>query len=168
MMATHMLAMPSAARSRHSSFTPRAKPMFSLTIRRHLRLILMALAIFSGSSSISTTSAASMAASEPRAPMAIPISARDSTGASLMPSPTKASLRRPPHSLSSSSTQDTLSAGSSSARYSVRPTSEATFLATGSASPVSMTVFSTPARRSSAMACLDVSFNSSAMTMWPL
>ena len=36
----------------------------------------MALAIFSGSSSISTTSAASMAASEPMAPMAMPISAR--------------------------------------------------------------------------------------------
>ena len=32
------------------------------------------------------------AASEPMAPIAMPISARDSTGASLMPSPTKASL----------------------------------------------------------------------------
>ncbi len=36
-----------------------------------------------------------MAASEPRAPMAMPTSARDSTGASLMPSPTKASFSLP-------------------------------------------------------------------------
>ena len=40
--------------------------------------------IFNGSSSIKTTSAASMAASLPRPPIAIPISARESTGASLI------------------------------------------------------------------------------------
>ena len=62
----------------------------------HLREMRMALAIFIGSSSISTTSAASMAASEPIAPIAMPISARLSTGASLMPSPTKASFRLRP------------------------------------------------------------------------
>ena len=44
---------------------------------------------------MSTMSAASMAASEPMAPMAMPMSARVSTGASLMPSPTKASLPLP-------------------------------------------------------------------------
>ena len=82
------------------------------TIRRHLREMRMALEIFKGSSSISTTSAASMAASEPMAPMAMPISARDSTGASLMPSPTKASL--PSALLSRRSTCATLSAGRSS------------------------------------------------------
>ena len=54
------------------------------------RAMRMASAILAGSSSIRTTSAASMAASEPRAPMAMPTSARDKTGASLMPSPTKA------------------------------------------------------------------------------
>ena len=50
----------------------------------------MALEIFNGSSSINTISAASMAASLPKAPIAIPISALDNTGASLIPSPTKA------------------------------------------------------------------------------
>ncbi len=45
-----------------------------------------------GSSSISTMSAASIAASDPMAPMAIPISALERTGASLMPSPTNASF----------------------------------------------------------------------------
>ncbi len=74
----------------------------------------MALAIFIGSSSISTTSAASMAASEPMAPMAMPMSARPSTGASLMPSPTKASFSFSDLFFSSSSTFATLSAGSSS------------------------------------------------------
>ena len=64
----------------------------------------MALDIFMGSSSIRTTSAASMAASEPIAPMAMPISARESTGASFMPSPTKASLPFLPVSASSFST----------------------------------------------------------------
>ena len=52
----------------------------------------MALAIWSGSSSIRTMSAASMAASLPIAPIAMPMSARVRTGASLMPSPTNASL----------------------------------------------------------------------------
>ena len=86
----------------------------------------MALAIFSGSSSISTTSAASMAASEPIAPMAMPISARLSTGASLMPSPTNASLSLPPLSASSFSTCATLSAGSSSLCTSSTPSAPAT------------------------------------------
>ena len=91
-MAAHILAAPTATSSRHKALTIRAKAMFSYTMRMHLREMRMALAIFRGSSSISTTSAASMAASEPMAPMAMPISARDSTGASLTPSPTKASL----------------------------------------------------------------------------
>ena len=52
-------------------------------------------AILDGLSSISTTSAASMAASLPSAPIAIPTSARASTGASLMPSPTKATVPFP-------------------------------------------------------------------------
>ena len=69
-----------------------AKTMFCRTIRSVFREIFMARAILEGLSSISTMSAASMAASEPMAPMAMPMSARVSTGASLMPSPTKASL----------------------------------------------------------------------------
>ena len=46
-------------------------------------------AALEGMSSMRTTSAASTAASEPMAPMAIPTSARASTGASLMPSPSQ-------------------------------------------------------------------------------
>ena len=80
-----------------------------------LRAIRIASEICCGSSYISTTSAASMAASEPIAPIATPMSARASTGASLMPSPTKASIPSPAFFCeSSSSTFSTLSAGKSS------------------------------------------------------
>ena len=106
----------------------------------------MALAIFRGSSSISTTSAASMAASEPMAPMAMPISARDSTGASLMPSPTKASLRLVGFAAAGASTCSTLSGRQQLAVHLVH----AQFCGHAGrpprwTSPVSMTVFSTPA-----------------------
>ena len=87
--------------------------MFSYTMRMHLREIFIALDIFSGSSSMSTTSAASMAASEPIAPIAMPMSARESTGASFMPSPTKASFALPVVSPSRRSTSLTLSPGRS-------------------------------------------------------
>ena len=71
------------------------KTMFCRTMRIHLREIRMAFPSFLGSSSISTTSAASMAASEPMAPMATPTSARARTGAALMPAPTKATAPPP-------------------------------------------------------------------------
>lgn len=73
-------------------FNPDCKTDISYTIRRHFLAIRIAFAILSGSSSISTTSAASIAASDPSAPIAIPTSTRESTGASLMPSPTKATV----------------------------------------------------------------------------
>ena len=164
-MAAHILAMPMAPSTRHRPLMPSANTMFSYTIRRHLREMRMALEIFRGSSSISTTSAASMAASEPMAPMAMPISARDSTGASLMPSPTKASL--PSALLSRRSTCATLSAGSSSLCTSSTHSSPATWSATRRISPVSMTVFSTPACFRAAMASLAWGFTTSEMTMWP-
>ena len=75
--------------------------------------LFIALAIFSGSSSIRTISAASMAASEPKAPMAMPRSERDSTGASLTPSPTKAIFPFRRGSERSCSILVTLSAGRS-------------------------------------------------------
>ena len=56
--------------ARHSSLMPMAKTIFWYTIRRHFLEILIALEIFRGSSSIRTTSAASIAASDPMAPMA--------------------------------------------------------------------------------------------------
>ena len=86
--ASHMEATPKAPRMRNSPFTARANTIFSRTMRRHLRAMSMAWMSLAGSSSISTTSAASMAASEPMPPMAMPTSARDRTGASLTPSPT--------------------------------------------------------------------------------
>jgi len=66
--------------------------MFWRIIPMVLREMPMAMAIFLGSSSMMTTSEASMAASEPMAPMVIPMSALTSDGASLIPSPTKATL----------------------------------------------------------------------------
>ena len=106
-----------------------------------------------------------MAASLPMAPMAMPMSARLSTGASLMPSPTKASLALPRCWPSSSSTLLTLSAGSRSLRTSSTPSSAATASATRLVSPVSMTVLSTPALCSAAMASLAWGFTTSEITM---
>ena len=74
------------------AFTPSAKTMFCFTIDSVFLEILTIDAILRTSSSISTTSAASIAASDPMLPMAMPISALVSTGASLMPSPTNASF----------------------------------------------------------------------------
>ena len=109
-----------------------------------------------------------MAASEPMAPMAMPISARRSTGASLMPSPTKASLAPDGFFSSCSSTFATLSAGRSWLYTWSTPRSAATRSATAPASPVSMTVLSTPAAFSCRMASLAVGFSTSEMTMWPM
>lgn len=64
----------------NKDFTPRAKTIFCFTMPSVLREILMAAAILDGSSVMITTSAASMAASLPRPPMAIPISALARTG----------------------------------------------------------------------------------------
>ena len=163
--AIHMFAMPTAASTSTESFTPKANTMFCHTIPMVLRDRRIALAIFDGLSSMSTISAASMAASEPIAPIAIPISARVSTGASLMPSPTKASL---PFLLSSSSkrsTSATLSWGRSLAWNSSRPSFEATERATSSASPVNITVLVTPVACRSAMVLAASSFTMSAITI---
>ena len=127
----------------------------------------MARAMRAGSSSIRTMSAASMAASEPRAPIAMPRSARERTGASLMPSPTKARFSRGCFSSSRASTCATLSSGSRPARYSPMPSCAATALAAGSASPVSMTVRRTPARLRPAMALAAVGLTTSEIRMYP-
>ena len=126
-----------------------------------------AVAIFIGSSSISTTSAASIAASEPSAPIAIPISDRERTGASLMPSPTNASLAFPLLSRRRDSTLSTLSEGRSSLYTSSIPSEDATLLATFSLSPVSITVLSTPAFLRALIASAASSFTISLMTIWP-
>jgi len=153
--------MPTAPRRRTTSLIPIENHVFWLTMARHLREIRIAWEIFMGSSSIRTTSAASIAASDPIAPMAIPISARVSTGASLIPSPTKARFPFPLFSRRSSSTFCTLSAGRSSLRTWSMPSSFATASATSFASPVSMTVLATPTDFRAAMAAFDVSFTTS-------
>ena len=137
---------------------PIAKYVFSYTIRRHLRDIFIAFAIFSGSSSIRTISAASIAASEPMAPIAIPISALESTGASLIPSPTKASFSLLPFLASSSSTFATLSPGKSSLYTSSIPSSAATESATVLESPVSIIVPFIPAFFNAFIAAGEVGF----------
>ena len=129
--------------------------------------MLMATAIFEGLSSINTISAASIAASDPSAPIAMPISARESTGASLMPSPTNASFPRGDFSFKSASTRSTLSPGKSCACTSSIPSSLATLSPTAFASPVSITVLRTPRRFSSAIASAASGFSSSEITMWP-
>ena len=154
-----MLAKPTAPSKRHRTLMPIASQMFSLTMRRHLREILMPLAIFRGSSSMRTISAASMAASDPMAPIAMPISARDKTGASLIPSPTKASFPDPVRCASSFSTAETLSEGISSQRTSSMPNCEATARATLLRSPVSMTTLLTPAFLTASIALIALGFS---------
>ena len=125
----------------------------------------MAVAILAGSSSIRTTSAASMAASDPRPPMAIPISALERTGASFIPSPTKASFSFSPFSEISFSTSATLSAGRSSLFTISMPSSSATESATFLASPVSITTCSTPFALSSETILAAVGLTISDMRM---
>ena len=113
--ASHIPAMPSAPRTRNTLLIPRAITMFCITIRFVAFATSMASTSFDGSSVIRTTSAASIAASEPSPPMAMPTSARARTGASLMPSPTKASLLPCRFCLSSISSFSTFWSGKSCA-----------------------------------------------------
>ena len=121
----------------------------------------MAVAIFTGSSSIRTISAASIAASAPSAPMAIPKSTLESTGASLIPSPTKASFSFFPFDSNIFSTSVTLSAGRSSLFTTSTPISSATDSATFLASPVNITTCLTPAAFKPATAALALGFTTS-------
>ena len=89
------------------------RQIFCRTIRKVFLEIRIAVLILEGASSIRTISAASMAASEPRPPMAMPMSARERTGASLIPSPMKASFLLGAFSARRRSTISTLSAGKS-------------------------------------------------------
>lgn len=90
--AIHIVAKPTAASNSTSTLTHMANHTFCRAMPSVRRAMCMAVTIFEGLSSINTTSAASMAASEPSAPIATPTSARANAGASFMPSPTKASV----------------------------------------------------------------------------
>ena len=131
------------------------------------RAMEMAVAILPVLSSISTISADSIAASLPKAPIAMPTSARFNTGASFMPSPTKARPLFSPFSPSNRSTSATLSAGRSSELYSSMPSCFATSSATSRRSPVSMTTRFTPIVFSFAMASRLSAFTLSFITMYP-
>ena len=87
--AAHIFAKPRAPSTITMILTASANTMFCCTIRTVFLAIAYATAILPGSSSIKTMSAASIAASWPIAPIAIPTSARIKTGASLIPSPVK-------------------------------------------------------------------------------
>ena len=128
-----------------ATFTPMAKTIFCRAIASVFRASLMAVATFPSESSMRTTSAASIAASDPRTPIAIPTSALASTGASFMPSPTNASVAPAGFSERNCSTAETLSCGNNSERYSSIPRRDAISAATSSLSPVSITTRETPA-----------------------
>ena len=88
--AIHMVALPVSARSAKMILTPMAKAMFSTSKPWVMRERRTSVAIDEILSSITAMWAASMALSVPRTPMAMPMSARASAGASLMPSPAMA------------------------------------------------------------------------------
>ncbi|MPN46601.1 hypothetical protein SDC9_194192 [bioreactor metagenome] len=150
-----------------SPFTPKANIMFCHTIRFVFFAILIVSTSFEGSSVISTISAASIAASEPKAPIAIPISALARTGASLMPSPTKASFLSDGFSLSSASSFSTFWSGSSCVYTSSKPSFFAIASPIPALSPVSMTVLRIPLAFSPLIAVELSCLISSAMTIVP-
>ncbi len=128
---------------------PNDRPMPTSTlcsaIERERLAIVMASATRSSRSTISTTSAASLEAVAPRAPIATPTSAAARAGASLIPSPTM--IVTPP-SARSASTAATLSEGSRSDSTRSTPSAMPTDSATSGWSPVTITMRLMPARRS--------------------
>ena len=104
-----------------------------------------------------------MAASAPKPPMATPTPAVASTGASLMPSPTKIVFFTGPRA----SRAPALSSGSSSARSESSLSCWATGRACSSLSPVSMAICCTPRWRKASMACGDCGLRRSATTKAP-
>ena len=124
----------------------------------------MALAIDVISSLIKTTSAASIATSLPTPPIAIPISLLARTGASLIPSPTKATTWSLPINFSNCVT---LSCGNKSLYTWSIPILEAISRATVEWSPVSITVFETCAFFKSWIPGIVDSLITSATTICP-
>ena len=148
-----------------AALTKMANQMFSFTIRQVFRAVLTAPVSFEGSSVMITASAASMAASEPMPPMAMPTSARASTGASLMPSPMKA-VFTPPAMISSR--RRILPSGS---RPLCQPSSfraSAAFLAAPSPSPVSISIRFTPKARRPRTASAASAFRESSIRIDPI
>src|SRR5690606_24712476 len=86
--AIHSVASPASANARNTSLMPSAMTMFCTRIACARRLRRMKAGSLPSSSSINATSAVSSAVSVPAAPIAKPMPAFASAGASLMPSPT--------------------------------------------------------------------------------
>ena len=147
-----------------ANLTVSANTMFSQTMRCVFREISTASATLEGSSSTITISAASMAASEPMFPMAIPTSALASEGASLIPSPMNTVV--PFDSVMISSSFEVLSAGRSSDSKRSSPNSFDIDSATDLPSPVSMQALN-PIPFSLSTASRDSSFRESEISMWP-
>lgn len=91
-MASHMPAIPSAPKIRQIAFIARANTMFSLTIFNVFKEIFIAREIIGRVIIHQNDIRCFNRRIGTRAPIAIPISARERTGASLIPSPTKASF----------------------------------------------------------------------------
>ncbi len=123
----------------------------------------IALAICARSSPNRAMSAASMAASLPITPMAMPTSAIARAGASLIPSPIIATL----YALFKRLTAFTLSSGNWSAANSSIPAIKAIASAVRGLSPVSITIFFKPISFKEAIARLAPSRNTSATLITP-
>ena len=163
----HMTAMPTAPSSITPIFTTREMTIFCLTMTSVRRAPLTAVTSLPGSSSMSTTSAASIAASDPTAPMAIPTSASAREGASLMPSPTNTTAWPSVRWEMSLPRYSALSPGSNPARYSVMPVASATSAADPSASPVSIISLPAPSALRPSSPRFAVALGSSARVMQP-
>ena len=141
--APHIVIKPNVPKIRKIILMPIVKTMFCFTIAIVFCAILMAAGIFVSLSSIITTSAASIAASDPNAPIAIPTSALASTGASFIPSPTNITDLFVTLLLTISSSFATLSVGSSCVYILSIPILLATSFVGFSWSPVSIIIFFT-------------------------
>ncbi len=142
--------------------------MFCHTIALVRRAARTAAASFPILSVIITTSAASMAASDPRPPIATPISALAKAGASFMPSPTNTTLPLEVLFPWAASTMATFWWGRSSACTSSILRAFAASSAALWLSPVSIIVLLTPSALRSLMAAAASSFISSDTTTLPI
>ena len=146
------------------STTDRAMPSQMLCsatcmVRRPIRT---AVAVLARSSVRITTSADSLAAVAPRAPIATPTSAAASTGASLTPSPTMSTGR-----CGALRTVRTLSSGRHSGSTRVMPSAAATCSTVARASPLSTRISRTPSAVSSAIVAAASSRTWSLITRVP-
>ena len=139
--------------------------MFCQTMVRVLRARRKACANREGWSVCNTTSAVSMAMSAPAQPMATPTSLNANTGASLMPSPTKATLRP---CFCNVSMRSALCCGSKSPKACSSCSSSATLSTNACLSPESISTCVIPTLRSIEMASVASGFIVSESKIHPM